>query len=58
VADAIVDVATMPEPPLRLPVGADAVAGIRASLRSQLTDLDAWESRTAAPAERQSITSV
>jgi NAD(P)-dependent dehydrogenase (short-subunit alcohol dehydrogenase family) len=39
-ADAIVDVVEMPEPPLRLAVGAAAVEGIRASLRSRLAEVD------------------
>jgi short-subunit dehydrogenase len=43
VADAIMEVVAMAEPPLRLAVGADAVAGIRASLRSRLAELDRWE---------------
>lgn len=42
VADAIVSVVTMDEPPLRLPVGADAIASIRASLRSRLAELEKW----------------
>ncbi|MFJ4844523.1 MULTISPECIES: SDR family NAD(P)-dependent oxidoreductase [unclassified Streptomyces] len=44
VADAIMAVASMDEPPLRLAVGADAVEQIRASLRSRLAELDRWES--------------
>jgi hypothetical protein len=40
VADAIVSVVGMSEPPLRLAVGADAVAGIRASLEARLAELD------------------
>ena len=40
VAGAIVDVVEMAEPPLRLAVGADAIEGIRASLRSRLAELD------------------
>ncbi|MER5939579.1 SDR family NAD(P)-dependent oxidoreductase [Streptomyces sp. NPDC001928] len=43
VADAIMTVTAMEEPPLRLAVGADAVEGIRASLRSRLAELDRWE---------------
>jgi NAD(P)-dependent dehydrogenase (short-subunit alcohol dehydrogenase family) len=43
VADAIDAVTGIDEPPLRLAVGADAVAGIRASLRSRLAELDRWE---------------
>jgi NAD(P)-dependent dehydrogenase (short-subunit alcohol dehydrogenase family) len=43
VADAIIAVSTMDEPPLRLAVGADAVAGIRASLQSRLAELEKWE---------------
>ena len=44
VADAIIAVVDMDEPPLRLPVGADAVAGIRASLQARLAELEKWES--------------
>jgi hypothetical protein len=39
VADAIVSLVAMPEPPLRLAVGNDATAGIRASLDSRLAEL-------------------
>jgi NAD(P)-dependent dehydrogenase (short-subunit alcohol dehydrogenase family) len=42
VADAITSVVELDEPPLRLAVGADAVEGIRASLRSRLAELDRW----------------
>ncbi|MEU1342024.1 SDR family NAD(P)-dependent oxidoreductase [Streptomyces sp. NPDC005827] len=51
VADAIMAVTAMEEPPLRLAVGADAVEGIRASLRSRLAELDRWESFARVPAE-------
>ena len=44
VADAILAVVAMDEPPLRLAVGADAVAGIRASLEGRLAELAKWES--------------
>ncbi|MFF3941773.1 SDR family oxidoreductase [Streptomyces phaeofaciens] len=44
VADAIMAVAALEEPPLRLAVGADAIESIRASLRSRLAELDRWES--------------
>jgi hypothetical protein len=40
VADAIAALAAAPEPPLRLAVGNDAIAGIRASLDSRLAELD------------------
>lgn len=40
VADAIVTVAGMAEPPLRLAVGADAIDGIRAALESRLAELE------------------
>ena len=40
VADAIIAVLGMARPPLRLAVGADAVAGIRASLEARLAELD------------------
>jgi NAD(P)-dependent dehydrogenase (short-subunit alcohol dehydrogenase family) len=43
VADAILAAVTMAEPPLRLAVGADAVAAIRASLQARLSELDKWE---------------
>ncbi|MEU3979171.1 SDR family NAD(P)-dependent oxidoreductase [Streptomyces sp. NPDC026672] len=49
VADAIMAVTEMAEPPLRLAVGADAVEGIRASLRSRLAELDRWESFSRTP---------
>ncbi|GHJ41614.1 SDR family NAD(P)-dependent oxidoreductase [Streptomyces sp. TS71-3] len=49
VADAIMAVTAMEEPPLRLAVGADAVEGIRRSLRSRLAELDRWESLLHAP---------
>lgn len=39
-AAAIVALADLPEPPLRLPVGTDAVARIRAKAEAVLTDLD------------------
>jgi hypothetical protein len=44
VADAVMAVTALEEPPLRPAVGADAVAHIRASLRSRLAELDRWES--------------
>jgi hypothetical protein len=40
VADAIVAVAGMAEPPLRLAVGADAIDGIRAALESRPAALE------------------
>jgi NAD(P)-dependent dehydrogenase (short-subunit alcohol dehydrogenase family) len=40
VADAIVRLVSLDEPPLRLAVGADAVDGIRASLQSRLAELE------------------
>lgn len=43
VADAIMTVASLDEPPLRLAVGADAVQHIRASLQSRLEELNRWE---------------
>jgi NAD(P)-dependent dehydrogenase (short-subunit alcohol dehydrogenase family) len=39
VADAVMAVVAMAEPPLRLAVGADAITGIRASLESRLAEL-------------------
>lgn len=41
-AVAIADVATLAEPPLRLPLGEIAVAGIRAKLERQLDELERW----------------
>ncbi|MFE4831244.1 SDR family NAD(P)-dependent oxidoreductase [Streptomyces sp. NPDC056672] len=52
VADAIMTVAALREPPLRLAVGADAVENIRASLRSRLEELDRWETLSLAPAQQ------
>ncbi|MFJ9757882.1 SDR family oxidoreductase [Streptomyces sp. NPDC101149] len=49
VADAIMAVVAMEEPPPRLALGADAVEGIRESLRSRLAELDRWESFRPAP---------
>jgi len=43
VADAIVAVTEVADPPLRLAVGADAVEHIRASLRARLAELERWE---------------
>ncbi|MFC8349958.1 SDR family NAD(P)-dependent oxidoreductase [Streptomyces sp. NPDC057280] len=43
VADAIMSVASLDEPPLRLAVGADAVQHIRASLQARLDELNRWE---------------
>lgn len=43
VADAIMSVVCLDEPPLRLAVGADAVQHIRASLQSRLEELNRWE---------------
>jgi NAD(P)-dependent dehydrogenase (short-subunit alcohol dehydrogenase family) len=50
VAEAVAAVVRMDEPPLRLAVGADAVAGIRASLESRLAELRRWESPVPAAA--------
>jgi NAD(P)-dependent dehydrogenase (short-subunit alcohol dehydrogenase family) len=44
VADAVMALTTLEEPPLRLAIGADAVESIRASLRSRLAELERWES--------------
>ncbi|MFJ5213747.1 SDR family oxidoreductase [Streptomyces sp. NPDC088354] len=52
VADAIMTVATMEEPPLRLAVGADAVERIRESLRARLAELERWESFSTGPVGR------
>ncbi|WP_436532861.1 SDR family oxidoreductase [Actinoplanes sp. HUAS TT8] len=43
VADAILTIVDTAEPPLRLAIGADAIAAIRASLQSRLAELDTWE---------------
>ncbi len=43
-AAAIIAVVDSPEPPLRLPLGPEAVTRIRAKLRDQLTSIDEWES--------------
>ncbi|TDW69748.1 SDR family NAD(P)-dependent oxidoreductase [Kribbella pratensis] len=45
VADAILAVAKMDEPPLRLAIGQDAVDGIRAALTSRLAELDQWAAK-------------
>lgn len=42
-ATAIINAVTSSNPPLRLPLGRDAVSGIRSKLSEQLTDLDRWE---------------
>ncbi|NJP75475.1 SDR family NAD(P)-dependent oxidoreductase [Streptomyces sp. C1-2] len=42
VADIILAVGTMNEPPLRYPVGQDAVDAIRAGLQSRLAELEKW----------------
>lgn len=44
VADAVMAVAELDEPPLRLAVGTDAVEHKRVSLSSRLAELDRWES--------------
>jgi NAD(P)-dependent dehydrogenase (short-subunit alcohol dehydrogenase family) len=49
VADAIMAVVALDEPPLRLAVGADAVQGIRASLQRRLEELERWESFPSRP---------
>jgi NAD(P)-dependent dehydrogenase (short-subunit alcohol dehydrogenase family) len=49
VADAVMAVTALEEPPLRLAVGADAIENIRASLRSRLAELDRWESFPGVP---------
>ena len=43
-AAAIIAVVDSPQPPLRLPLGPEAVTRIRAKLRDQLTSIDEWES--------------
>jgi hypothetical protein len=46
----IVAAVESPNPPLRLPLGRDAVAAIRAKLTDQLAELDEWE-QVAVPVE-------
>ncbi|MGK2865176.1 MAG: SDR family NAD(P)-dependent oxidoreductase [Mycobacterium sp.] len=43
-AEAIIAALEAPEPPLRLPLGPEAVARIRAKLQNQLAAIDQWES--------------
>jgi NAD(P)-dependent dehydrogenase (short-subunit alcohol dehydrogenase family) len=43
VAEAIIEVVDADEPPLRLPLGEEAVQAIREKLDGQRRDLDAWE---------------
>lgn len=43
-AEMIIDAIEAPEPPLRLPLGPEAVARIRAKLQNQLASIDTWES--------------
>ena len=53
VAEAIIAAVASPEPPLRLPLGEEAVQAIREKLEGQRADLDNWErlaSSTAVPA--------
>ncbi|MFD3484335.1 SDR family oxidoreductase [Streptomyces sp. NPDC058665] len=52
VADTIMAVAAMEQPPLRLAVGADSVEGIRESLRSRAAELDLWASFSPEPADQ------
>lgn len=42
-AEVLIDAIEAPHPPLRLPLGPEAVTRIRAKLRDQLAALDAWE---------------
>ncbi|GAC69493.1 oxidoreductase [Gordonia soli] len=46
-AEIIVDVLAEPEPPLRLPLGPEAIERIRTKLASQRTELDAYAERAA-----------
>jgi NAD(P)-dependent dehydrogenase (short-subunit alcohol dehydrogenase family) len=41
-ASAIVDIAEVPDPPLRLLLGADSVTGVENKLRQVTADIDAW----------------
>ncbi|GHH66450.1 NAD(P)-dependent dehydrogenase (short-subunit alcohol dehydrogenase family) [Streptomyces umbrinus] len=50
VADAILAVATMDEPPLRLAVGQDAIDAIRNALQTRLSELDQWAATDLTPA--------
>jgi NAD(P)-dependent dehydrogenase (short-subunit alcohol dehydrogenase family) len=43
VAEAIVDAVASPEPPLRLPLGREAVEAVREKLDQQGRDLDSWQ---------------
>ncbi|WP_329391946.1 SDR family NAD(P)-dependent oxidoreductase [Streptomyces sp. NBC_01716] len=52
VADTIMAVTAMEEPPLRLGVGTDSVEGIRESLRSRAAELDLWASFSPEPADQ------
>jgi hypothetical protein len=45
-ADAILRIVDTPEPPLRLVLGPDALAGVRAKIDSLSSNVDAWESLT------------
>ena len=42
-AKVIIQIAEMSDPPLRLPLGADALQAIRQKIASQLHDLEEWE---------------
>jgi NAD(P)-dependent dehydrogenase (short-subunit alcohol dehydrogenase family) len=42
-AEAILQLVEADDPPLRLPIGTEAVTAIRAKLQSQTKELDAWE---------------
>jgi NAD(P)-dependent dehydrogenase (short-subunit alcohol dehydrogenase family) len=50
VADAVMAVLELDEPPLRLAVGADAIDNIRASLRARLDELERWAAFPGVPA--------
>jgi NAD(P)-dependent dehydrogenase (short-subunit alcohol dehydrogenase family) len=45
-AEAIVKIVDIPQPPLRLVLGADALAGVRLKVDALRRDFDAWEALT------------
>jgi hypothetical protein len=49
-AQVLLEVSRYPDPPLRLPLGATAVARIREKLASQVAELDQWEALAAGTA--------
>nr|WP_296772486.1 oxidoreductase [Rhodococcus sp. (in: high G+C Gram-positive bacteria)] len=51
-AEAIIEAVNVEHPPLRLPLGPEAVARIRSKLRRQLEDIDTWEALAIATSYR------